>query len=159
MQRIQIFMVFTIIFLGSCDHSNPEEVPPPTDQELIEVFQENKELFEEIVNLVSKYEYIKVSIRYSYHEPQTIDVNDKVYIEQFLKKINADALSMYYEEVRICVWSWGDIKYGDYKGYIYYPSPRSESVQSLDNFMSSGRNESLVRNIGDGWYLYYNHFL
>lgn len=159
MRGIQVFMIIMLIFLGSCGDSTPKDVPPPTDQELIEVFQENRELFEEIVSLVSKYEYIKVSIRFSYHKPETIDMGDKVYIEQFLKKINAYSLGICNKEVRICVWACGDIKYGDYKGYIYTPTPYSVSVQSLDNFTSSGRNESLVRSIGDGWYLYYAHFL
>jgi hypothetical protein len=78
-----------------------------------------------------------------------------------LKKINADQIRKNGASIEIVVWSIGFLDVGSYKGYLYMPGGSGKSyksVDSLDNFTPEGRYESLMREIGEGWCLYYEHF-
>lgn len=101
--------------------------------------------------------YVAVSIDSEWSDPSDIPSDVKKEYHDFLRKINAHRVSRKNKTLWVCVWSFGLAGDGDYKGYIYKPDGIKHLVESLDNFSPPGKAILLLREIGDGWYLYYDH--
>lgn len=148
-------LTLMIVLIPGCVFDS-ETAPPPTDEELTKVFTDNKDAFVEIYAKMIKNGYRTISLDPEWSDPE-ITFNAKKPYHDFLRNINAHRIAKSGDTLWICVWSVGLGGDGDYKGYIYQPDGTGQIVESLDNFSPRGEAVLLLRVIGDGWYLYYDH--
>ena len=148
-------IIITFVLFAGCNRI-PEKAP--TDDELIKKFRDNRDVFNQLVAAICGDDYFIVSYDPKWSKPEDIPSHKKKQYYNLLKKIKAKQIRKKGLFVKISVWSVGIGGDGDYKGYAYRPDSYNSTVDSLDNFSPKGRAEFLMRDIGEGWYLYYDHF-
>lgn len=153
---VKCLIIVIIVMVSGCIFKKP--TPPPSDDELIKRFKDKREVFDQLIAAIYEDDYFIVSYDPKWSKPEDIPSDKRKQYYNLLKKINADQIIKRGSFVEICVWAVGLGGEGDSKGYTYRPDSYNDVVGSLDNFTSKGREEYLMRDIGEGWYLYYDHF-
>ena len=152
-------VVFIVLIISGCSDTEPSQ--PPSDQDLIQLFNNNKQVFITLKDKFSKDGFKVISIDPEWCDPKDIPLDTKKEYYRLLKQVNiAQIRSLEKDTVVLAVWDTGNVSGGDSKGYIYKPStdwPREEK-ESLDNMSLSGE-EFYKRRIDGDWCLYYDHFL
>ena len=157
MRGILIFPFFASILSG-CGGD------PPTDEQMLSVFRENRDVFAELrESLCVDSDRRVVMMDPEWSEPEVLP-QDKEQFYHLFQSINAKGV--YYDgdcNMRIAVWSIGFGGDGDYKYYAHWPSgPReSEATErsSLDSIDRSALDiELFYRPIEENWYLAFAHW-
>ncbi len=157
MRRILIFPLLASIISG-CGGD------PPTDEQMLSVFSENREVFSELrESLCVDGKRRAVMMDPEWSKPE-VSPQEKEHFYHLFQSINARGV--YYDgdcNLRIAVWSIGLGGDGDYKYYAHWPTgPReSEAIErsSLDSIDRSSLNiEFFYRPIEENWYLAFDHW-
>lgn len=150
---LKSFAILIMVLISGCSFDEP--TPAPSDNELITIFNENREIFDKLCAAINEDDYFVVSYNPQWSDPENIPLGKKKQYYDLLKKINARQVSKIGESIRINVWIIGWAGGGDSKGYMFKPKGADQLVDSLDNFSRPGHAVSLRRDIGDEWYLFY----
>ena len=157
---LMYLFVLTLMIIMGCAKI-PENIPP-TDKEMIAIFSDNKEVFDALKENIYKDGYTVISITPEWSEPEEIPLAKKDIYYELLQKIKALQIIRRGETVTISIWATGNVSGGDSKGYVFKPNdskwPR-DSKDSLDNLSFDGNELFLKCEIGNNWYLYFDHSL
>lgn len=137
---------------------------PPTDAQMLAVFQNNKTDFELLRDHLCKNDDRRmVMMDPEWSKPPTSEA-DKKTLYSIFKRIGAKGV--YYDgncSLRVAVWSVGLGGDGDYKYYSYRPQEsihiKTQIVSSLDEVdRASLEHAYYLRPISEGWYLALDHW-
>ena len=154
---VKVVLISIMLIVVGC-----AKTPPPRDNDLIEIFNNNKNVFEDLRRYLYKDGYNVISITPEWSDPSGIPLKKKEMYYDLLKKINAQQIIERDGTVTISIWTTGNVSGGDSKGYVFNPNdskwPR-ENKDSLDDVSFTGEDFFYKREISGGWYIFYDHSL
>lgn len=159
-KHLSIFLG-TFVFISGClNFENP--TPIPSDNELIKIYNDNKEVFNQLATMICEDNYLVVSYEPQWSSPENIPQEKKKQYYELFKVINVQQIRRYKDgEVTFMVWATGNVSGGRDKGYVFRPNdhvfPR-QVKESLDDIPLTSEFHYKMK-ITDDWYLYYDHDL
>jgi hypothetical protein len=150
----KLLLIIFFITLTGCDN------PPPSDESMIENFENNRAVFEELQKMICQDGYKTVSMDPEWSKPENLSAEAKEKYYALFKKIGVSQLQSYDGcRAQFSVWSVGLAGGGDYKNYQYRPKEPGNIMENLDTLQLNQTDiVTYNRKVDVDWYLSYEHW-
>jgi len=151
----KIFLPLILLFVAGC--SDPE---PPTDAELIELYEKKKHIIKSLENMIcrDKYQYINIG---GFSIPKNIPKKRLKEYYELLNTISAQNIARGSScNIAISMWSVGSGGVSKTKGYIKIPVLNGKIVSTLDDKHTKRKSQAFFyKQLNKDWYIYYYDWL
>lgn len=150
----QNIIYFLILIVASCSLAN--EIPP-SDSELIDIFNKNKVRLSSMVEKIIKYKIDEIRL-----DTNNISSEHHSFFEENMKSTSVKQINVIQnrkKEVEFVVYSSGWVTGGTGKGFVYTQNRVFNIVKDLDLYARENKRKDVFayRKLSTNWYLFYEH--